>query len=270
MVPLESGFPSAFSIAWDVSEDGTAIVGVGDFGVINSRRAFLWTSDETAELIEPPFPADFSHANSISGNGLVMVGDLGWPVQVFRWTKQDGLALLGDLPGGDFYSIAKDSSADGSIIVGAGTSANSSSWEAFRWTGENGMVGLGDLPGGRFDSIGWGVSADGSLVVGWSSTDDGPTAFLWSESTGMLSLREFLVEHQVTNVAGWSLSSATGISADGGTIVGTGINPQGDSEAWVATIPEPATFFLAALAVTVSAGFCFRRPVCEANRCNSL
>jgi hypothetical protein len=44
----------------------------------------------------------------------------------------------------------------------------------------------------------------------------------------------------------WTLTAATGISADGKTIVGYGYNG-GSPEAWIATIPEPATLSLLAL-----------------------
>ena len=67
---------------------------------------------------------------------------------------------LGDLPGGGFGSNAFGVSADGSIVVGVGSSAAGN--QAFRWTAAGGMVGLGDLPGGNFDSRANGVSADGA------------------------------------------------------------------------------------------------------------
>lgn len=35
------------------------------------------------------------------------------------------------------------------------------------------------------------------------------------------------------DVVGWTIKKATGVSADGLTIVGSGINPQGDTEAWI-------------------------------------
>jgi hypothetical protein len=38
-----------------------------------------------------------------------------------------------------------------------------------------------------------------------------------------------------------------GVSDDGRTIVGNGINPAGLSEPWLAHIPEPATFAIAAM-----------------------
>ena len=49
------------------------------------------------------------------------------------------------------------------------------------------------------------------------------------------------------DLTGWALKSATGISADGLTIVGTGTNPVGFDEGWIATIPEPSTLLLLGL-----------------------
>src|SRR5262249_26551175 len=73
------------------------------------------------------------------------------------------LTPLGDLPGGEFRSVANGVSADGSTVIGfSGLGAGQ---EAFRWTSAGGMVGLGDLSGGDFESSANGVSADGSVVV---------------------------------------------------------------------------------------------------------
>ena len=50
------------------------------------------------------------------------------------------------------------------------------------------------------------------------------------------------------NLAGWQLTDATGISADDLTIAGNGIDPSGESEAWVARfdapVPEPSTLVI--------------------------
>ncbi len=40
-------------------------------------------------------------------------------------------------------------------------------------------------------------------------------------------------------LAGWTLLQATAISTDGFTIVGSGINPTGQYEAWRALLPVP-------------------------------
>lgn len=61
---------------------------------------------------------------------------------------------------------------------------------------------------------------------------------------GMRSLMEILVSNLNLDLAGWTLSEALDISADGTTIVGRGVNPSGNTEAWIAVIPEPATGIL--------------------------
>jgi hypothetical protein len=74
----------------------------------------------------------------------------------------------------------------------------------------------------------------------------------------MVNLREYLVANGASNLAGWNLY-ATGVSADGVTIVGAGVDPSGGNQAWVATIPEPSTIILASIAALGLFAF-FRQP----------
>jgi hypothetical protein len=66
--------------------------------------------------------------------------------------------------------------------------------------------------------------------------------FIWTEQTGMLLVRDVLEQHGI-DTRGWSLSTccvpAAGISDDGRVLSGTGMNPDGEIEAWVAVLPEP-------------------------------
>lgn len=119
---------------------------------------------------------------------------------------------LGDLSGGRFDSLATGVSADGSVVVGVGDSANGR--EAFRWTAAEGMIGLGDLPGGTLESIARGVSADGSVIAGFSNSANGREAFRWTAAEGMKGLGDL--------EGGDFDSYALGISADGSAIVGVG------------------------------------------------
>ena len=93
-----------------------------------------------------------------------------------------------------------------------------------------------------------GVSADGSVVVGVGASSSGGEAFVWDETNGMRALIQILADQGI-DMTGWNLKGATGISADGLTIVGSGINPLGNYEAWIATIPEPGTATLLALGI---------------------
>jgi len=106
-------------------------------------------------------------------------------------------------------------------------------------------VGLGFLPGnstGNNDlSSALAVSADGSTVVGADTIG----AFIWDPTNGMRDLTQLLKGSGV-DLSGWSLIAATGVSADGTAIVGSGTDPSGNNEAWLAIlpIPEPGTLLL--------------------------
>jgi len=109
------------------------------------------------------------------------------------------------------------------------------------------MVGLGDLPGGLFASQAYGVNADGSIVVGSGWTPEGKKAMIWDKTNGMRELEDVLANELGLDLTGWTLNHARGISADGFTIVGAGINPDGNYEAWVANInpiPIPGAVWL--------------------------
>jgi len=145
-----------------------------------------------------------------------------------------GMVGLGDLPGGALDSVAFDISADGSVVVGRAAGARGA--EAFRWTEAGGMVGLGDVGAGATDSQALAVSADGSVIVGSGARG----AIIWDAAHGVRDLKQVLTLDLGLDLTGWNLFSATGVSADGHTIVGRGSGP-GGLEGWVAVVPEPAS-----------------------------
>jgi probable HAF family extracellular repeat protein len=121
---------------------------------------------------------------------------------------------LGDLPGGDFSSIALGVSADGRVVVGSSNGISTS--EAFRWTQDSGMVSLGDLPGrtsiNRHASS---TSADGSVIVGTArSSSSTGEAFRWTQQGGMVGLGTLPLNASAPN------SFANSTSADGSVVVG--------------------------------------------------
>ena len=142
-------------------------------------------------------------------------------------------------------------SADGGTVVGQ-SSVGNTPWEAFRWTEAGGIEGLGNLNSGSFGgSEAFGVSGDGSVVVGMGPNANAYVAFIWDEEHGMRELAQILTDELGLDLTGWTLNRATDISADGSVIVGWGTNPNGDSESWIAVIPEPSTGWLVAAGLTV-------------------
>jgi len=128
-------------------------------------------------------------------------------------SKAATFLALGDLPGGTFESLALGVSADGSVVVGSGTSAAGK--QAFRWSESDGMVALGN-PGKVFGQT-WAIaaSADGSVIVGYGEADapdwDHHKAFIWTKSSGL---------HLLATSKKSQRSEAWGVSADGKVVAG--------------------------------------------------
>jgi probable HAF family extracellular repeat protein len=247
-----------------VSADGSVVVGLSasDLGT----EAFRWTATGgMVGLGDLPGGVYQSWGFGVSDDGAVVVGtslsESG--NEAFRWDRSTGMVALGDLPDGDFDSRARDASADGSVIVGCGSSALATN-EAFRWTALEGMIGLGGLPGGDGSSYAHAVSADGSVIVGRGGGSLGWQAFVWDEVRGMRVLQDVLEEDFGVELSGWVLSEARDVSADGTTVAGIGRNPAGETEAWVAWIPEPAALPLLMCGGLLAAGM--RRRVRTAGR----
>jgi hypothetical protein len=99
------------------------------------------------------------------------------------------------------------------------------------------MVGLGDCPGGGNGSQAQGVSGDGSVVVGFCDTGvPGDEAFIWDAENGMRVLSDVLEQDFGLDLTGWTLNAALETSDDGRVIVGFGVNPSGNTEAWRAVL----------------------------------
>ncbi len=202
------------SAAYDVSGDGSVVVGQGNNG---SLAAVLWTTPGSPQDLGSIGSSGNSFATGISDDGRVIVGwsdtspfTLG---EAVRWDRSGGATVpagLGDLPGASSESIAHGVSGDGTVIVGRGTSASGP--EAFRWTASGGMAGLGDLPGGAFASEAFAASFDGSVIVGQGTSASGSEAFRWTMTGGMVGLGDL--------PGGAYRSKALDVSADGSVVVG--------------------------------------------------
>ncbi len=249
-------FSSVGSSASAVSADGSVIVGSEHLGGSGANHIpFRWTESE-GKVGVPWFGNELGRANDVSAAGRVMVGGAGiinvGIILAVRWVEDTGTIALHD-PQDYVRSEALSVSGDGSVIVGycdhfvAPDISYPYSREAFRWSESGGMVDLGFLPSidANPSSTANGVSHDGSVIVGTSRTDFGDEAFIWDEENGMRSLRDVLVLELAMDLTGWNLTSAAGISADGCTIAGNGVNPDGKTEAWLANLtPEINSFAL--------------------------
>ena len=232
------------SVAEDTSEDGSIVVGKGRNNDL--WFAFHWTSDGRQTL---PATSDRPHAvaHAVTPDGKTIVGTVfnhaKKPKSGFadftHWRKAQPALwkddILQPLSGFDeaFNWCGWNIADDGAVIVGTRwprkESMNSPDARGFVW--RNGQLTvLEPLPGYRL-STAVGISGDGELVVGaCESVSNEGTAFLWDAEHGMRNLHQLLARDGLA--LGWRLFHAQSISRDGSTIVGTGRNPDGHTEAW--------------------------------------
>lgn len=238
----------SYSQALEISNDGSAIVGYGSVPD-HVSEAFYWT--QSGGMVKMGFLSELDYesiARGVSADGSIIVGNTNASQygEAFRWTQEEGMQGIGHLPSGKF-SRANAVSDDGSVIVGSSSSKDGS--QAFRW--EDGeMVGLGFL-----DDTSWyrissatATSGDGSLVVGYTFNEGRSEIellkpFIWDKVNGMQPMHSFLTGHGL-DLEGWILAGVGDMTPDGLTFVGSGINPDGKPEAWIAHIPEPTTLLL--------------------------
>jgi len=173
MVGLGDLVGGAFqSSAYDISADGSVVVGQGDSGTFH--EAFLWTSEGgMVGLGGKP-----SGAGGVSDDGAVVVGFSG--SQAFRWTASEGMVGLGNPPS-LVSSYAIDVSADGSVVVGFAAEPTTSVRRAFIWDASHGMRLLQEVLVNDYelDPTGWtlseatGISSDGLTIVGNGTNPSG-------------------------------------------------------------------------------------------------
>ncbi|MEM2250395.1 MAG: CARDB domain-containing protein, partial [Candidatus Bathyarchaeia archaeon] len=195
--------------AWDISDDGSSIVGSDEFGAV------IWKSGTRQRIV------DGGIAKGISHDGKVVVGEMMTDrgPRAFRWAN----GILQDLGtlGGDL-STALRVSSNGNIVVGYSKNAQGKH-RAFRWTIDGVMHDLGTLGGSWSEARD--VSANGEVIVGISETKEGRShAFLWTPTTGMQDLNQVFAQYIPQ---GFELVSADGISYDGRYIVGSAFSPDG-------------------------------------------
>jgi probable HAF family extracellular repeat protein len=237
MVELTRVAGSSGTGASGVSADGSTVVGHASYPLYS--RALMWPDGGgLVELGYLPAHTDTSRAEDVSADGSTAVGySFAWG---FTWTSGGGMVSIGGIPGGTGGSDARAISADGSTIVGSGGTLDMYGFEetyAIRRTSAEGVVPLGSIPGGDYESEANAVSADSSTIVGLVHAPGGPQAFVWDAANGMRLLSVVLTDLGL-DLTGWKLRDAYGVSADGRVIVGKGINPNGDTEGWVADLGD--------------------------------
>lgn len=240
MSPLPIPQNHSCSGAAAVSADGSIVVGTGWRCFSGAPyEAFVWESGVSTGLGYLSGYAARSYGNALSADGLVVAAeadDAGGNAQAARWTngQWSGIGFLS----GYTSSQANGANVDGSVLTG--TALNSAfSHQAFIWQAANGgaISAVPLLSGGTWS---WGnnVSQDGLTVVGTANSIEHPDgeAFRWTAFRGSESIEKLLTDAGV-DLSGWALKEATATSANGTVIVGSGTDPSGNTQGWIATAP---------------------------------
>jgi probable HAF family extracellular repeat protein len=219
--------------------DATSATGISSNGQFISGsntsdsgdRAVRWNGTSSPQDLGVLSGGAYSDAWAISGDGTTVTGysDSSSGERAFIWTEAGGMQ---ELPGSGFTG-GLAINADGSVIAGYFDS------NAARWNSGTLQI-LDNLPGGSF-STAYSVSGNGLLVGGFSdsATSQMPLATIWSDALGVVDLNTYLPSLGV-DLTGWQLTTTTGISFDGNTLVGVGTF-DGNDRGWIVTIPAPGT-----------------------------
>lgn len=226
-------------LALAVSGDGSTVVGwTGVNNDPSSERAFVWSEANGTQPLYAGLTTQ-SAASGISADGNIVVGYDTPPAtgasRAFIFNRPQGgpgYQPLGYLPG-DSYSEASAVSADGAVAVGH--SGSGSGYQAFRWKSGT-MTALGDFAGGPVASLARATSGDGGIVVGYGTDAAGQKALVWDSAHGLNNLQSFLASQYGVDFSGWTLTDAKAISASGTAIAGAGVDPSGNTQAFVAHI----------------------------------
>jgi uncharacterized membrane protein len=269
--------PDSFQLN-GLSGDGLIAVGhLNDpISHVTPDQPVRWTEANGIENLDKGGSISPVSATNISSDGSTIVGNSGeyYPGFYFGagtsacyWTNDffapSELKVLDPLPGG-LHARANAVSADGGVIVGYSDSALQPGVpKAVRWVREGFtnqyIVHELDSSLSSIATVATAVSADGSRIVGTVGGGffGGGTAFVWDAENGQQVLQTALIHGGANVNAGWSsLDEATGISADGLYIVGTGTTSDFAQEAFRAKLPQiPPTPIIAPIAnVTTPVG----------------
>lgn len=213
----------------------------GQYQAEGQPASFLWTPRDGIRIYSSLFPDFPAAATSIEwiSNNLRVVWATGYDngYTTMRWTQGKSVVTYEDLPGGNDSVVLNAVTANGRLAFGA--SATEIGYEAVSFRSDGIVERL--FSHSDFQSMASGVTPGGRLVMGnldenlSQSEFRGSDSFFIDRQTGRLTLLSDLFSSQVPEAAGWTRMIANSISANGNTVIGEGLDPEGRFKSWVLT-----------------------------------
>ena len=222
-----------YSVAFDVSDDGSYITGISDVGTTDDivlYEGFIWSQSEGMRGIGRPSGASqniSSVPHSISGDGQVVVGftadlnEADVQTKAFRWSEANGIQGIEEwlvdsgvsVPDDYTFNIATTVNYDGSIVAGSG---DSKAWIAIEGKSLT-------LLNEESYQVTLAASANGQFSIGVDRDATNPTevkneSFIATASGDKKSLRSWLDESGIDVPSDFDFGTAVAIN-DAGTVV---------------------------------------------------
>jgi len=213
-----------------ISDDGGIVAGIDNYDAgAGNFEGILWSQSE-GTIAKFTSPKNLFDVEDLSGNGKTVVGshstdgsNLKFSYEAYRWSEEGGFQSLGTSPGFE-DSRATAVNRDGRIVVGFEYDQDEPGQRtASRWNESEGMISLGTLVE-HLGSMATDVNADGSVIVGSSWNEEIGQGFRWTESTGMISIDQWLsdagVELLDESTYPTTMTQAYSVSDDGEVVAG--------------------------------------------------
>ncbi len=241
LIKLERLAPdAAWSDAFDVSRDGTVVV--GDSGPApDAVAAARWVDGS-------PSPMQAVGASSsallVADDGSAAIGwaDDGGRKVLVRWSAGGAAEVFSPPDGTTLVAIHAINPA---ASAAAGTLRSGDNWAPFLWTASDGFTVVPELGEPAYDrSEALDVSDDGSVVVGAlqagvvSNGFPRSYGFLWSARTGLVRITDLMVAHGQSDADYFRVAA---ISGDGARLLAVG-NPPGSARDTQSVIVELAPY----------------------------
>ena len=277
------------SWATGTSGDG-AVVGGSVFGDADGQGQFphavLWVNRGAAELLAEPAGTRSSEVFDVSRDGSIALGAIhaqgvGGPYIMPTRPIRPTTGSKGIVWNAGGYTVVEPGVAGADALDLAFTAISGDSSVAsysINTTRSNSKGGIYAMDSGAFTPLDGGdvngdgvinllddhdsfvnaLSGDGSIVGGSIVLVPGEEqAVVWVRDINgdyeEFAFADYLGSFGVTGFGGWTLGSVTGVSDDGLSFSGWGINPFGQTEGWAATVPAPGGLAVVGLSGLVMA-----------------